>query len=96
MYRSDVDSSSLVKEQYVRKRDGKTLVAFDRDKITNAIEKALISSGEAGEDHYKAAVLMCCRVVAEISTRHLPGEAYHIEEIQDVVENMLKEENRKP
>lgn len=89
MYRSEVDSSSLSKEQYVRKRDGKTLVAFDRDKITNAIEKALVSSGEAGEDHHKAAVLMCCRVVAEISTRHLPGEAYHIEEIQDVVENML-------
>lgn len=94
MYSTDLVPAAATKEQYVRKRDGKTLVLFDRNKIVEAINKALVSSGEAGEDHQKVAVFIGCKVVADLTCNRTIEDAidntpFEIEDIQDIVENHL-------
>lgn len=94
MYSTETMSFSLTAEQYVRKRDGKTLVLFDRTKITEAISKALLSSGEVGEDHLQVATFISCKVVADLTCNRTFDDVanntpFEIEHIQDVVENHL-------
>lgn len=68
----------------ITKRDGR-LVAFNSDKITQAIFKAGKSTGEFGEE--QAYALMMC-VVARAYER-FGAESPNVENIQDVVEEVL-------
>lgn len=102
MYREAVVSSvsdqgknaENLTDLYVKKRDGKTLVKFDREKITQAINKAFISSNEVTSNHEKIATFVCCKVVAKLTGNRSiddPFAPFDIEEIQNTVENQLME-----
>ncbi len=68
----------------IKKRDGQ-VVKFDAKKITNAIAKAGLASGEFDE---KVADRLTTRVLAlatEVTTKKVPN----VEEIQDIVEEVL-------
>ncbi|MDP2705226.1 MAG: ATP cone domain-containing protein [Patescibacteria group bacterium] len=69
----------------VIKRDGRR-VHFEKEKITNAIFKAIESTGEGNE---KDAEKLSNLVIAELNRRYLPVHTPHIEEIQDVVEEIF-------
>jgi len=69
----------------VRKRDGR-LVAFDQEKITNAIFKAAQSVG--GDDRERA-VFISDAVVSMLAEQYGPGSVPSVEEIQDLVERAL-------
>jgi len=69
----------------VKKRDGR-LVPFDQVRITNAILKGMMITGEGGmEDAQRVSDL----VMKDLKRKYLPGYILGIEEIQDVVETAL-------
>jgi len=71
------------------KRDGR-IVDFDKNKITEAIWKAIRSVG--GQDRGLAERLS--NQVVERLEKHLkPGEVPHVEQVQDLVEQVLVENN---
>jgi ribonucleoside-diphosphate reductase alpha chain len=72
----------------VRKRD-KKIVEFDKQKITNAIFKAIQS---IGENNYKLAEELSNKVVETLKSQTPPGTIPTVEEIQDIVEKTLIEE----
>src|SRR3989338_1239275 len=77
--------------KYVQKREGR-LVPFDKARITSAILKAMMATGEGDAD---AAEKVSDAVVQELLKKHmkdgiLPANATpDIEEVQDIVETNL-------
>lgn len=69
----------------VIKRDGRR-VHFEKEKITNAIFKAIESTVEGKE---KDAEKLSNLVIGELNRRYPPAHTPHIEEIQDVVEEIF-------
>ncbi|MEK9201607.1 MAG: ATP cone domain-containing protein [Patescibacteria group bacterium] len=69
----------------VIKRDSRR-VHFEKEKITNAIFKAIKSTNEGKE---KDAEKLSNLVIAELNRRYPPVHTPHIEEIQDVVEEIF-------
>ncbi len=80
---SDFSSSQFTK---ARKRDGR-IVAFDQDRITRAVYRAMHASGEG--DLERDPQRVCAEVVAELGRRFAPTHVPQVEEIQDVVEETL-------
>ncbi|MGB9683163.1 MAG: anaerobic ribonucleoside-triphosphate reductase, partial [bacterium] len=70
--------------QRIRKRDGR-IVEFDASKITNAISKAGIATGEFGRDIAERLTLKVLSLAQETIRDEIPG----VEEIQDCVEEIL-------
>lgn len=68
----------------IRKRDGR-IVKFDASKITNAITKAGMATGEFGRDIAERLTLKVLSLAEEIIKDEIPT----VEEIQDVVEEVL-------
>ncbi|RJP79610.1 MAG: ribonucleoside triphosphate reductase [Desulfobacteraceae bacterium] len=68
----------------IKKRDGRVL-EFDSTKITNAIAKAGLATGEFGEREAKKLTLRVLTLAHEIRL----GEMPMVEEIQDIVERVL-------
>lgn len=68
----------------IRKRDGR-IVKFDASKITNAIAKAGMATGEFGRDIAERLTLKVLSLAEEIIKSEIPT----VEEIQDVVEEVL-------
>jgi ribonucleoside-triphosphate reductase len=73
------------KIEKVQKRDG-TIVPFDQSRIEEAIFKALTATGE-GER--KKAKRLANKVVRILNRRFKKGEIPHVEQIQDIVEEVL-------
>jgi ribonucleoside-triphosphate reductase len=73
------------KIEKVQKRDG-TIVPFDQSRIEEAIFKALTATGE-GER--KKAKRLAKKVVQILNRRFKKGEIPHVEQIQDIVEEVL-------
>ena len=71
----------------IQKRDGR-IVAFDKNKIAEAIWKAAQSVG--GTDKQKAYEL-ADKVVEYLEKQLKPGEIPHVEQVQDAVEKILVE-----
>jgi ribonucleoside-triphosphate reductase len=69
----------------VQKRDG-TIVDFDQTRIQDAIFKALTASGEGDG---KRAKRISEKVVKILNRRFKEGEIPHVEQIQDIVEEVL-------
>ena len=69
----------------VRKRDGR-IVAFDQDRITSAIARAMAAVGDGSA---QAAEKVSEQVVAALMKKYPAGHIPTIEEIQDVVETQL-------
>ncbi|MBI4991731.1 MAG: ribonucleoside-triphosphate reductase [Candidatus Harrisonbacteria bacterium] len=82
---------SKVGFRYVRKREGR-LVPFDKARITNAILKAMMATGEGNPD---AAEKVADAVVQDLLKKYMKGGILppdvnpDIEEIQDIVETNL-------
>ncbi len=72
--------------QTVVKRDGRT-VPFDQHRITNAVHKAMKSTEEGNLERDPAKISGW--VVKELKKRYDEGHTPHIEQIQDVVEEVL-------
>ena len=70
---------------FIRKRDGR-IVPFDDSRITNAVLKALVVTGEGG---MLEAEKICATVLAALLRRRTPESVPNIEDIQDVVETQL-------
>ncbi|MGM0465006.1 MAG: ATP cone domain-containing protein [Acidobacteriota bacterium] len=79
-----MDSKEKIKK--VKKRDGR-IVPFNRQKITNAISKAMKSVKEGNLE--KDPVRVANKAVKELEKRYFPNYIPDIEEIQDVVEEKL-------
>lgn len=73
------------KIEKVQKRDN-TIVDFDQTRITDAIFKALTASGEGDG---KRAKKLSDKVVKILNRRFKKGEIPHVEQIQDIVEEVL-------
>jgi hypothetical protein len=73
------------KIEKVQKRDG-TIVPFDQNRIIEAIFKALTASGEGNG---KRAKRLSNKVVQILNRRFKKGEIPHVEQIQDIVEEVL-------
>ncbi|MEM1557451.1 MAG: ribonucleoside triphosphate reductase [Thermoproteota archaeon] len=71
------------------KRDGR-VVDFDKNKITEAIWKAIKSVG--GQDR-ELAERLSNKVVERLEKQLKPGEVPHVEQVQDLVEQVLVENN---
>ncbi|MBI5732060.1 MAG: ribonucleoside-triphosphate reductase, partial [Candidatus Magasanikbacteria bacterium] len=69
----------------VKKRDGR-LTAFEQDRITRAILKAMMATAEGSPEDAKRVSDL---VIKELKKKYLPGYILGIEEIQDVVETSL-------
>lgn len=69
----------------VTKRDGETN-AFDKSKIEQAIYKALTATDQGG---IKVAKQLADKVVRILNRRFKKNEAPHVEQIQDIVEEIL-------
>ncbi|MBI2024933.1 MAG: ribonucleoside-triphosphate reductase [Candidatus Harrisonbacteria bacterium] len=69
----------------IRKRDGR-IVPWDQSRITNAVLKALKTTGEGEEQDARR---ISDKVVKELQKKYRPDKVLGIEEIQDVVEEML-------
>ncbi len=72
--------------QFVIKRDGR-IVPFDQQRITNAVYKAMQATGEG--DLTRDPIRVSEWVVKELTKRYPKDHKPHIEEIQDVVEEVL-------
>jgi len=70
--------------QKIRKRDGR-IVDFDANKITNAITKAGMATGEFGREIAETLTLKVLSIAQEAIKDKIPG----VEEIQDCVEEVL-------
>jgi ribonucleoside-triphosphate reductase len=75
--------------KFVIKRDGKE-VLFDKSRIEEAIFKALTATGEGGK---KDSQELTKKVVALLNRRFKKDEKPHVEQIQDIVEEVLILEN---
>jgi len=73
----------------IKKRDG-GIVDFDQDKITKAVYKALTSSGQGDGEKSKR---VSNRVLQLLNRRFKKDEIPHVEQIQDIVEEVLILEN---
>jgi anaerobic ribonucleoside-triphosphate reductase len=73
------------KIEKVQKRDG-TIVPFDQSRIEEAIFKALTATGEGDG---KRAKKLSNKVVQILNRRFKKGEIPHVEQIQDIVEEVL-------
>lgn len=73
------------KIEKVQKRDG-TIVDFDQTRIQEAIFKALTATNEANG---KKAKILSDKVVKILNLRFKKGEIPHVEQIQDIVEEVL-------
>jgi ribonucleoside-triphosphate reductase len=73
------------KIEKVQKRDG-SIVPFDQNRITEAIFKALTASGEGDGKKSKK---LSNKVVQILNRRFKKGEIPHVEQIQDIVEEVL-------
>jgi ribonucleoside-diphosphate reductase alpha chain len=71
--------------EFIKKRDGR-IVKFEKEKITNAIWKAVEAVG--GKDR-KLAETLSEEVVSLLEKQLKPGEIPHVEQIQDLVEEVL-------
>ncbi|MBI2514595.1 ribonucleoside-triphosphate reductase [Candidatus Wolfebacteria bacterium] len=69
----------------VKKRDGR-LAAFEQDRVTRAILKAMMAVGEGSPEDAKR---VSDFVIKELKKKYLPGYILGIEEIQDMVETSL-------
>ncbi len=69
----------------IQKRDG-TIVDFDQSKITNAIFKAITATGQGDGVRSKK---LSDRVVQILNRRFKEEEIPHVEQIQDIVEEVL-------
>jgi len=70
---------------YIRKRNGK-IVPFDQERITQAIQKAMESTGTGDRSHaVECSNEVCRRILRAHHERSIPA----VEEIQDLVENVL-------
>ena len=69
----------------VKKRNGK-IVAFDQEKITNAIYKAGLSTEEL---NFRIAARLSSKVTKELNKLFKDGQAPTVEDIQDLVEKIL-------
>jgi ribonucleoside-triphosphate reductase len=69
----------------VQKRDG-SIVNFDASKIENAIFKAITATGERDG---KKAKRLTQKVIQILNRRFKKGEIPHVEQIQDIVEEVL-------
>jgi len=83
--------SAVVKSKFdrIQKRDG-SIVEFDQSKITNAVHKALTSTGQGNGP---TARKISERVISLLNRRFRKGEVPKVEEIQDIVEEVLILEN---
>jgi len=83
--------SAAVKSKFdrIQKRDG-SIVEFDQSKITNAVHKALTSTGQGNGP---TARKISERVLSLLNRRFRKGEVPKVEEIQDIVEEVLILEN---
>ncbi len=72
-----------------KKRDGRT-VPFEKDRITNAVLKAMTVTGEG---KLEEAQEVSDKVLREFKKKYSPGYILGIEEIQDIVEKKLIELN---
>jgi ribonucleoside-diphosphate reductase alpha chain len=88
---SNSKTSKKISKNYfikgVQKRDGE-IVSFDIEKITNAINKAMLAGGEGGVDE---AFVVAKKVVAEIETMAAGNKDFMptVEIVQDSVEKQL-------
>ena len=73
------------KIEKVQKRDGE-IIDFDQTRISDAIFKALTASGEGDGKRSKR---ISNRVVKILNRRFKKGEIPHVEQIQDIVEEVL-------
>lgn len=70
----------------VRKRDGR-MVSFDRNRITNAVYRAMLATGEGNRE--RDPLRISDRVVRELLKKYPKGGTPSIEEVQDIVEEAL-------
>ena len=71
----------------IRKRDGR-IVAFDREKITNAVYKATVAVGRRDRRHARK----LSDHVVELLDEQFDGHTIPtVEEVQDIVEKVLRE-----
>src|SRR3989344_1515542 len=70
----------------VRKRDGR-VVSFNRERITSAIHRAMLATGEG--EISRDPIRVSDRVVRNLMKKYAKGGIPHIEEIQDIVEEVL-------
>ena len=90
-------SPKKIKVTQLRKRDGR-VVRFDKNKITEALYKAMTATGEGGK---RNALDLSKKIEHEIHKRFmvrngggkLKAEIPTVEEVQDIVENYLIREN---
>lgn len=75
---------------YIKKRDGRR-AKFDQTKISQAIEKAGVASGEFSE---KEAKKLTDKVIARAKTE-VTAKVPTVEQVQDIVENVLLESKYK-
>lgn len=73
-----------IKIKEIQKRDGR-IVKFDADKITNAIHKAFIA---VNRENGEKAKRLSDQVVANLEER-FKGKIPHVEDVQDIVEEIL-------
>ncbi|MEM2286858.1 MAG: ribonucleoside triphosphate reductase [Thermoproteota archaeon] len=92
MFQTIKQSDNNLFEQGLKKivkRDGR-IVDFDKNKITEAIWKAIKSVG--GQDR-ELAEKLSNQVVERLERQLKPGEIPHVEQVQDLVEQVLVENN---
>lgn len=78
-------SKKIKTPEKIEKRDG-SVVAFEQEKITKAIHKALTASGQGdGKESRK----LSDRVISLINRRFKKGEVPKVEDVQDIVEEVL-------
>lgn len=84
------NEASTFKMTQIRKRDGR-IVQFDKEKITNAIYRAITATG--GRDHTLAESLSN-RVVEILDEKYGAESIPAVEDVQDVVERVLVENDQ--
>ncbi len=84
----DTKKDAVLAPAFVQKRDS-TKVAFDAEKIVNAIRKAGVETGEFGEDEARYIAFKVVKVLQHKYDTETPN----IEQIQDIVEETLISEN---
>ncbi len=80
--------SSNLKITQIRKRDGR-IVAFDKEKITSAVYKAVVATG--GREDRTLAESLSARVIEILDEKYGTGTIPAVEDVQDVVERALVE-----
>ena len=80
--------SSNLKITQIRKRDGR-IVAFDKEKITSAVFKAIVATG--GKEDRTLAESLSTRVIEILDEKYGTETIPAVEDVQDVVERALVE-----